>query len=538
MSRALGATKASTAPVAVFMRVPATQTVRALVRAPPSSFTRQAREHPPHHRAMIHLPRLVFRAARASAFIAFLIAANIIQAASTPAAKPLPRDWIDPDTGHRIIRLSPDEGGSSLYFHQRSYTPEGDKIIIHTRAPSRAEAASSSDASAAGSVSKSSSDSNRRPPSGHLATIDLTTLGASSPSTPKLEIIAPNTRAFATAWRTREAYVVRRGEAGASSKLVAIHLDTKATRDVVTLPPEARGGQFAINCDESLLIGIGPDPDGKTIPRTPPPNGMGGTLETNWAAGTPKMIYTVDLKSGAFRVLHRENDWTNHLQCSPTDPLQILFCHEGPWHFNERTWIIRADGTPAKSVHQRTMNMEIWGHEFFSQDGKTVWYDLQTPRSTVFWLAGYEIATGQRTWYHLERREWSVHYNISPDGSVFAGDGGYPGSVAARGPNGETIAPPAQGQWIYLFRPAMVRGNSPREPGRELIATGFLKSEKLVNMARHDYSKTTGVEPNLTFTPDGKWIIFSGNFHSPRDERGRAITHVYAVELVKSQKKT
>ena len=48
---------------------------------------------------MIHLPRLVFRAARASAFIAFLIAANIIQAASTPAAKPLPRDWIDPDTG-------------------------------------------------------------------------------------------------------------------------------------------------------------------------------------------------------------------------------------------------------------------------------------------------------------------------------------------------------------------------------------------------------------------------------------------------------
>ena len=100
----------------------------------------------------------------------------------------------------------------------------------------------------------------------------------------------------------------------------------------------------------------------------------------------------------------------------------------------------------------------------------------------------------------------------------------------------ETIEPAAQGQWIYLFRPTGVRGNSFREPGRELIETGFLKSERLVDMSKHDYSKTTGVEPNLTFTPDGRWIIFSGNFHSPRDDRGRAITHVYAVELAKPDK--
>jgi len=29
--------------------------------------------------------------------------------------------------------------------------------------------------------------------------------------------------------------------------------------------------------------------------------------------------------------------------------------------------------------------MEIEGHEFFGADGRTVWYDLQTPRSEVFW---------------------------------------------------------------------------------------------------------------------------------------------------------
>src|SRR5437867_3267237 len=75
---------------------------------------------------------------------------------------------------------------------------------------------------------------------------------------------------------------------------------------------------------------------------------------------------------------------------SPTDPKRIMFCHEGPWHYNDRIWTIRADGTGLKKIHTRTMDMEIAGHEFFGADGRTIWYDLQTPRSRVFWLAGYK----------------------------------------------------------------------------------------------------------------------------------------------------
>ena len=45
-----------------------------------------------------------------------------------------PTDWIDPATGHRVLRLSGDGGGSSLYFHQNTYTPKGDKLIFDTRA--------------------------------------------------------------------------------------------------------------------------------------------------------------------------------------------------------------------------------------------------------------------------------------------------------------------------------------------------------------------------------------------------------------------
>ncbi len=31
-------------------------------------------------------------------------------------AQELPTEWIDPDTGHRVIRLSKEPGSTSLYF--------------------------------------------------------------------------------------------------------------------------------------------------------------------------------------------------------------------------------------------------------------------------------------------------------------------------------------------------------------------------------------------------------------------------------------
>jgi oligogalacturonide lyase len=42
------------------------------------------------------------------------------------------RDWIDADTGHRIVRLTDDAGGSTLYFHDNAFSPEGDKLMFNT----------------------------------------------------------------------------------------------------------------------------------------------------------------------------------------------------------------------------------------------------------------------------------------------------------------------------------------------------------------------------------------------------------------------
>ena len=43
-----------------------------------------------------------------------------------------PKEWIDPDTGHKVVRLSSEPGSQSLYFHQNAYTPDGKKLLITT----------------------------------------------------------------------------------------------------------------------------------------------------------------------------------------------------------------------------------------------------------------------------------------------------------------------------------------------------------------------------------------------------------------------
>jgi oligogalacturonide lyase len=190
-----------------------------------------------------------------------------------------------------------------------------------------------------------------------------------------------------------------------------------------------------------------------------------------------------------------------------------MFCHEGPWHKVDRIWTVRADGTQLTKIHTRTINMEIAGHEFFSGDGQWIWYDLQTPRSQVFWVAGFNVKTGQRVWYNLKKSEWSVHFNVSPDGKLFAGDGGGPNSVAA----------PENGQWIYLFRPEFNPDRTGGTMPKDLVTPGYFKAEKLVNLARHNYN----LEPNVTFTPDQKWLVFRSNIFGP--------THVFAVEIEKAK---
>lgn len=110
---------------------------------------------------------------------------------SMPAAGMPPVEWINPATGHRIVRLSSEAGSQSLYFNQNAWTASGDKLVITT-------------------------------PEG-IAALDF--------KTRKTDLVAPdakNIRGIAVGPKSRQVYYVR--QIGGRLIAFATDLDTRVTR--------------------------------------------------------------------------------------------------------------------------------------------------------------------------------------------------------------------------------------------------------------------------------------------------------------------
>jgi oligogalacturonide lyase len=412
-----------------------------------------------------------------------------------PPAETLRKEWVDADTGHKVYRLSVQNGSTSLYFHYNAYSADGKTVVFNS-------------------------------PAG-IMEADL--------ASKKAEPVVPGRfSAMETSRVANEVFYVDR-QAGA---VMAADLGPgHKTREVVKLP---QGLQVAcVNCDATLFAGVGTgtaEDDARAAPPDKIPsddqyarmfpgkkpeelsamNRSSADKENRLArqltgavTGAPRYLFTLDVKTGEVKKFGYAHAWLNHLQFSPTDPHMLLFCHEGTWHEVDRVWTINvADANPRPTLmHKRTMDMEIAGHEWWGADGKTVWFDLQKPRSQKFFVAGVELGTLKETDYPVAQNEWGVHYNRSKDGTMISSDGGDDAQVA--------FAP--DGMWMNLFH---------------VQPDGTLVREKLVNMKKHNYvtpasGGVNGVEPNGTFSPDGKLLIFTGNFDGAQ--------HVYAVETAKAQ---
>ena len=401
--------------------------------------------------------------------------------------QPPPKDWIDKDTGHRIVRLSDEPNSESLYFHQDAFSPDGNKLAFTS-------------------------------PTG-IYQVDLTTWKVE-------QILAGDTSQFTqgntgarismivAGRKTGRIFftktIVSQSDESAPPERSVWWIDpvTKEQHEIGVLPMGVNVG--TVNCDETLLAGAITYLDGRGGAATQPVRAAVGeriNLGARWAQHLPMALVTMNAQTGEIKTFNPSNDWDNHFQFSPTDPNLLMYCHEGPWQNNDRVWTIRTDGTDLFKVHSRTMINEIWGHEFWAWDGRTIWYQLQYPRGEggTGWIAGYNLDTHQQIWYHNADNTESIHVNVSKDGSLFAGDGGN------------------SAKWIFLFRPTLPRNMAEGiYDASNLIQPGYLTAEKLVNMSNHNYA----LEPNVNFTPDMKWIIFRSNMFGP--------SYPFAVEVAKS----
>jgi oligogalacturonide lyase len=437
-----------------------------------------------------------------------------------PAGGPPPKTWVDKDTGHRIWRLSDEPNSGGFYFNINAYTPD-QKQMVYTA------------------------------PDG-IHVLDLATrqtkllvpnpprpAGAHGPAA----ALAPGTvHALVVGHKTNSVFFTKTDPASGVSAVYKADTNTGAVRKLVNLP--AHRMVVSINADETLAAGTyiegdatgreygsnlpgqnrqGQAPDSRSAhaeqgPHYQPQN-KGEMMERRLAARLPLVLFTIRLvpgpkgeRPGEIKILLHSTDWVNHLLFSPADPNLLMYCHEGPWQKVDRIWMIHTDGSHNTLIHKRTMFMEIAGHEFWGPDGETIWYDWQYPKGEDFFLAGYNLKTGKRTAYHMQRNEWGIHFNVTRDLSLFCDDGGDPGQVARA----------KDGEWIELLHPQLITDGPGALNSPTFWQPGVFHAEHLVNMSHHYYRE----EPNVRFSPDKSLVIFTSNMFGP--------SYVFGVEVEKA----
>ena len=369
----------------------------------------------------------------------------------------MPDEWIDKDTHHKIVRLSRVEGNSlSFYFH--NYPFYKNRMVFYNTLDGHKQ----------------------------IYSVDLTTL-QNNQVTHQANPMAGEILGRKTG---NVYYQVK-------DSVFSTNIITGKTRLLFVFPADYKGSITTINADETLFAGAKASDEQKEILRKYPEKSQ--FFNRIYDAHLPNDLFTINIKRKKLEKIHSENTWLGHVQFSPIDPKLLMFCHEGPWEKVDRIWTYNIDTKAVKLMHKRTMNMEIAGHEFFGNDGKTIWCDLQMPKGQTFYMNGTDIQTLVEKRYQMTRDEWSIHFGVSKDEKEFIGDGGNDGQVAKA----------KDGMWIYLFH---VNGDK------------FI-SEKLVMMKHHGYK----LEPNVHFSPDEKWVIFRANFENGVEE-------TYAVEIKPSDK--
>ena len=367
--------------------------------------------------------------------------------ADTPAgvahATAIPDEFFDPETHLRVVHLSrfPNNYSGVIYFNYPSFTQDSRLALIDQQYADKWR---------------------------YLFSFDFETMAV------KPLVVDKLTQNQVVASKSGNLYY----QADNAVWVIDIHGGTP--RKIADLPAKwSPGAGFSVNADETYLLGASPDVDGP--PPAPPTEqpmnaaarpAMGVVL----AAHQPNVLFTVNIKTSEVKVIHRENNWLDHIQFSPTDPDLLLYAHEGNWEMVDRMWTMRLSNPVPELVYKRTEPHEIVGHEFWGPDGKTIWFQQTFRDLKKGYLTGKDLASGKLTQYAIPTNATSIHYTISPDGTFFVGDG-----------IGKT--PTAPTKYLSLLMPE----------------GGQLKVTHLVSLQKNDYA----VEPNPHISPDNRWIIFT-----------------------------
>jgi oligogalacturonide lyase len=225
--------------------------------------------------------------------------------------------------------------------------------------------------------------------------------------------------------RRRVAYVPR------GSSIVSVDLLTGNTEVLYSgsrdFRPDSRSfrpGILSMSADETRIVSTFcedtlSEPDPRFVA------GYNGFLRY-FSSGPLSRILAVDLDTGTPSILHEDQRWLAHVNCSPTLPDILTFCHEGPWqHVAQRMWGLNTvEGTvwPIRSQKEG----EYVGHEYWMADGINIGYHGHTYPAggsggsvvPVFGTVSYDNSRFDEAPFPHD----SNHYH-SRDAEIIVGDG-------------------------------------------------------------------------------------------------------------------
>jgi oligogalacturonide lyase len=192
-------------------------------------------------------------------------------ALAAPGAAPAepPTSWVDPETGHRVIRLTREPGSDSFYFNYNGYTPDGKKMAYSTP--------------------------------GGISVLNLATLEAK-------QLVTGPAKTIIVGHQTPNLFYTRATDDPYFMTLWSVNLDTGENRKLAELP--RRAGVVTINADETLGAGTFIEGDanaGGAYDGTAPlgrmsatnlgePANKGQLMAQRLAAKLPMTMFTIDLR--------------------------------------------------------------------------------------------------------------------------------------------------------------------------------------------------------------------------------------------------
>ena len=185
--------------------------------------------------------------------------------------------------------------------------------------------------------------------------------------------------------RREEAYFWR------GRQLLAVDLTTLAERVLHEIGPEW------------LPAGLNPTADGQALCTAIYENfaltGRGPTGRQGYVgyrefcqARPMSRLIEVAVDNGATRLLHEEQRYITHVNCSPTRPNLLTFCHEGPWlEIEQRIWGLDRESGAVWKIRPQGSG-EGMGHEYWLADGEWVGYHGVGKEGLVYGATTYDNA--------------------------------------------------------------------------------------------------------------------------------------------------